>query len=185
MTLYPANRKKNLEKIGRDSQAGQWRISTLFDPIREKKFLLFALKARSLAPFAPTVAPFRCDAAARIAPSRCATVVAATIDTDRVELLTEWFELLEPRALADNDIRGLFDHLLNSIAEFESHQFFVEGLSTAALGKNEEGEWMLLPPDTRFRSTRIHEIQQLMAQPIARGVSFTRRRPSATVTTRE
>ena len=128
MGLYPSQKKKNLEKTGKDVHAGPWRISTLFDPIREKKFLLFGISVKSIAPFAPSILPFRCDAAALIAPAHCLPITDVAIDSDRVELVTEWIECPAFETLEDADLAALFEIAVRSIAEFEAGRFYVERL---------------------------------------------------------
>ena len=146
VSRYPSSKKRNLEKIDRDHPAGTWRISALLDPITEKKFRLFSLGSRALANFSPVVLSYRSDAAYLIGGTRCASVVSTALDGDRVEILTPWFDLLDLEHLDDTQLAGMIDALLRTFALFEKHCFFANELFPEAIGRDESGGWVLLPP---------------------------------------
>jgi len=143
---YPSPKKRNLEKIARDHQAGPWRISALLDPITEKKFRLFSLGSRTPVSFSPVVLLYRSDAAQLIGETRCASVVSSALGNDRVEILTPWFDLLELEHIDDAELAALIDALLRTLALFEKHCFFATELFPEAMGRGESGGWVLLPP---------------------------------------
>ncbi len=146
MALYPAHKKRNLEEIDREIKVGPWRISFLADPIREKRFLLFNLRSRSLSGVAPSVILFRSEAARLIAPSLCAHVLSTTIDGDRIDILTDGFDLLTPARADERHLEEAVDTILRTLALFEEHHFFANNLFPQFVGQDQAGNWMLLPP---------------------------------------
>ncbi len=146
MAAYLSPKKRNLEKIDRDLQAGGWRISALLDPITEKKFLLFSSRSRTPVSFSQAVLTHRCDAAHLIAGARCPAVLSMTSENDRFDILSSWFDLVPIGRLDDSELAACFDALLGTLALFEKHALFATELFPEAIGRNETGDWVLLPP---------------------------------------
>ena len=146
VSRYPSPKKRNLEKTDRDLQVGAWRISALADPITEKRFRLFSLASRALANFSPVVPSYRCEAAHLIGGARCAGVVSAALEGDRVEILTPWFDLVDIERVDDAELAEMTGSVLRTFALFEKHCFFATDLFPEAIGRDESGGWVLLPP---------------------------------------
>jgi hypothetical protein len=144
--MYLSPRKRNLEQIDRDLHAGAWRISALLDPITEKKFRLFSLKSRAPVNFSPAVLSYRCECAHLIAGERCPAVLSLSSESDRVDILTPWFDLVPMERLDESEFAACFDALLRTLAMFDNHSFFATELLPEAIGRNETGDWALLPP---------------------------------------
>jgi DNA-binding NtrC family response regulator/tetratricopeptide (TPR) repeat protein len=143
---YPSPKRRNLEKTGRDIQAGQWRISSVADPITEKKYLQFSLRLRSPAVFSPLVVAYRLEAARLIAGPRCLAVASAATEGDRLEILTPWADTAALERLDEADASGLLDAAVRSLALFENHAFYASDLFPETFARDEAGRWVLLPP---------------------------------------
>ena len=146
MSIYPSPKRRNLEKTDRDVQAGPWRISSLADPITEKKFLLFSLRLRAPVTFSPLVVGYRAEAARQIGGTSCVTVVSSTVDNDRVEILTPRVDIVAIDRLDDGEASGLLDAVVRTLALFETHCFFASELFPETVARDDKGGWVLLPP---------------------------------------
>ncbi|UCH85376.1 MAG: sigma 54-interacting transcriptional regulator [Candidatus Latescibacterota bacterium] len=146
MVLHPVhNFHRNLEKTDGDVRVGRWRISTLLDPLNEKRYLLFQFKSRGLPHPIQNVVAYRCRLAASISAPRCPEVLSTEIEADRVTLLTGGYEQVDPTRLSDRNLRTLVGTLLKTLACFENHRFFATDLFTESLGRDANGNFVLLP----------------------------------------
>ena len=91
--------RRNLEPIDEEIRAGAWRILPLLDLVSEKRFLLFRLKSRVHAQLLPSVLNFRSEAATIMAPTSCPLTLSTAIDGDRLEFLTDYFNVLSPETI--------------------------------------------------------------------------------------
>ncbi|MEJ2721743.1 MAG: hypothetical protein P8181_11490, partial [bacterium] len=146
MVLHPVhNFHRNLEETEGEIEAGRWRISTLADPITEKRYLLFKFRSRGLPNLIPSVVAYRCGVASIVAATGCAEVLSAGIEGDRVNVLTPYFDPVDPASLDNKEFRSLIETLLEIFAVFEHHRFYATDLFPETLGRNDRGGFVLLP----------------------------------------
>lgn len=137
--------RRNLEPIGEELRAGPWRITPLLDLVSEKRFLLMRLKARLHARLLPSVLGFRGEAASIMAPESCPPALATTIEGDRIEILTEYFDLLTPGAAEERELEALFETVFDALFRFEASHFVCGDLFPQTIGRTPSGGFCLLP----------------------------------------
>lgn len=146
MALYPSySFRRNLESVAGAIEAGSWRMGSLVDLVSEKRYLLYTLKSRSQTDLLPSVLTFRSDCAAAVAPETCRPTLSITLEGDRVEFLTEHVEVVTPQALRDGEVQALFEMVLRTMARFERHHFHCGDLFIEAIGRTDDGVFVLLP----------------------------------------
>jgi DNA-binding NtrC family response regulator/tetratricopeptide (TPR) repeat protein len=145
-TYFPSSSyRRNLEPVADEIQAGGWRISPLVDLVSEKRFLRFRRESRAHSPLLPSVLAFRGTAATIIAPSSCPTTLSTAIEGDRIEFLTEHFDVLTPASIREEELPDLFDSVLRTLARFDRHDFVCGDLFPQAVGRGRDGTFRLLP----------------------------------------
>jgi len=137
--------RRNLEPIGDEIRAGAWRISPFLDLVSEKKFLLFHLKSRAQGQLLPSVLTFRSEAATIMAPSDCPGALSTTIETDRIEFLTEFFDVLTPQNIGDDELPDVLETILRILSKFERYNFHCGDLFVQAIGRQPDKSYCLLP----------------------------------------
>jgi len=146
MSTYPSYAyKRNLEPVDSEIRAGAWRISPLIDQVSEKKFLFFHLKSRAHSDLLPSVFAFRSQAAAILAPAACAPALQVAVEGDRVEFLSEYFDVLTPDSIGGEELPSLFETLLRTFAIFDRHHYQCGDLFVEAIGRRPGGQFFLLP----------------------------------------
>jgi len=146
MAFYPSHSyTNNLERTGRDTVSGPWKISPLVDLVSEKRFLLFTLKSKALAGWLPNIMTFRGQAGPEIAPDGCTRVLATTVRGDRLEILTEYVEVLRETDVKDELLPGLFQSVTSVLRRFEKCGLQASDLYPEALGRADDGSTFLLP----------------------------------------
>ncbi|UCG53635.1 MAG: sigma 54-interacting transcriptional regulator [Candidatus Latescibacterota bacterium] len=146
MAFQPVNSfHRHLEKTDPEIQAGRWRISTLTDLITEKRYLCFSVRSRGLPNLAPSVIPFRSEAAVSLVPEHCAQVLHTSTDGDRIDLFTPFYDPVDPSRLDDVELRRLIDTLIRTFALFERHRFYASDLFKETVGRTGADSFVLLP----------------------------------------
>ncbi len=144
--LHPVhNFHRNLEETEGKVQVGRWRISTLVDPITEKRYLFFKFKSRGLPGLIPSVIAYRCGMASAIAPSNCAEVLATGIEGDHASMLTSYCDPVDPVSMDDRDLRSLIETLIETFTCFEHHRFYATDLFPETMGRNARNGFVVLP----------------------------------------
>jgi DNA-binding NtrC family response regulator/tetratricopeptide (TPR) repeat protein len=91
------------------------------------------------------VLTFRSEAATIMAPETCPGAVSTTIEGDRVEFLTEYFEILTPEAIQDDELPELFETVFKTLSRFDAHRFRCGDLFPQAIGRGPGRTFLLLP----------------------------------------
>jgi DNA-binding NtrC family response regulator/tetratricopeptide (TPR) repeat protein len=145
VVLFPTFSYRRIEPSGEEIRAGAWRIVPLLDLISEKRFLLFRLKSRARDQLLPSVFTFRCEAASLLAPGSCPTVVSSAVEGDRVEFLTDHFDVLTRETLVEDDLPELFEMVFRTLCAFDHHQFQCSDLFPETIGRAPGGNYYVLP----------------------------------------
>ncbi len=137
--------RRNLEPIADEIRVGTWRISPLVDLVSEKRFLLFARKSRAQGRLLPSILTFRSTAATVIAPSSCPETLSTTIEGDCAEFLTDYFDVLTPDTIQEDELPHLFESVLRTLGSFDKHDFVCGDLFAQAIGRGSNQSYWLLP----------------------------------------
>lgn len=146
MSTFPSHSNRgNLEPVGPEIRGGAWRISPLIDLVSEKQFLLFQLRSRAHLDLVPSALRFRGDAAVLMAPDRCPGVLSATIEAGRVELLTDYHDVITRDSVQGETLPELFEALFETLAVFERHHYQCGDLFPETMGWRSDTGFVLLP----------------------------------------
>ncbi len=139
-------KRRNLEKTDRDISAGPWRISSLADPITEKRYLLFALRLRGPRGFFPARrrVPHRSRPADRGEP-----LSRPGVDDRRERPGRDSHAVGRDRRARPprGNRRGRARRCGSSHARFSSRStaFFASDLFPETIARDDSGRWILLP----------------------------------------
>jgi Nif-specific regulatory protein len=144
-TFLPFAFRKNLEQIEAEITRGPWRIAAYLDLVSEDRFLLFQLRSDRLTRYHPSVATFRSETAATLAPDHCLRAIEVVQENDQMDVLTPYVHPVDPADLDDDETSGLLRTLVETLAVFESHRFDAAGVGLDSLRRNGAGAFVLTP----------------------------------------